>query len=62
MDQLQAPEHWNQMYSTQQKRELSWFEEAPAVSQELLLTPRLDISMRRYWTLAAVPLGWSMPC
>lgn len=43
MDQLQASEHWNNMYSTRQERELSWFEEAPAVSLELLLTPKLDI-------------------
>jgi len=41
MDHFQAPEHWNQMYSTRREQELSWFEEAPAISLELLLTPEL---------------------
>ncbi|MGB8477236.1 MAG: class I SAM-dependent methyltransferase [Acidobacteriaceae bacterium] len=43
MDHFQAPEHWNQMYSTRQEQELSWFEKAPSISLELLLTPRVDI-------------------
>ena len=43
MEHFQLPEHWNQMYSTRQEQELSWFEETPAISLELLLTPRLDI-------------------
>ncbi|MHB1958951.1 MAG: class I SAM-dependent methyltransferase [Acidobacteriaceae bacterium] len=42
MDELQAREHWQQMYSTRQEQELSWFEETPAISIELLLTPQLD--------------------
>ncbi len=43
MTELPAREHWNQMYSTRQEQELSWFEEGPAISLELLLTARLDI-------------------
>jgi SAM-dependent methyltransferase len=43
MDQFQAQEHWNQVYSTRQEQELSWFEETPVISLELILTPRLDI-------------------
>ncbi len=43
MNPVQLAEHWNQMYSTRQEQELSWFEEAPAISLELLLMPRLDI-------------------
>ncbi len=42
MDELQAREHWQQIYSTRQEQELTWFEEAPGVSLELLLTPQLD--------------------
>ncbi|MHB1674105.1 MAG: class I SAM-dependent methyltransferase [Acidobacteriaceae bacterium] len=42
MNEFQAREHWQQMYSTRQEQELSWFEEAPAISIELLLTPQLD--------------------
>lgn len=42
MDEFQVREHWQQMYSTRQEQELSWFEEAPGVSLELLLTPQLD--------------------
>jgi 2-polyprenyl-3-methyl-5-hydroxy-6-metoxy-1,4-benzoquinol methylase len=42
MDPLQAREHWQQMYSTRQEQELSWFEAAPGISLELLLTPQLD--------------------
>lgn len=36
-----AREHWQRIYSTRRERELSWFEDAPAVSLELLLTPEL---------------------
>lgn len=43
MDPIQAREHWQQMYSTRQEQELSWFEEAPAISLELLLAPPLEI-------------------
>ncbi len=43
MNPVQLQEHWNEMYSTRQEQELSWFEETPAVSLELLLTPQLDI-------------------
>ena len=43
MNELHAREHWNQMYSTRQEQQLSWFEETPAISLELLLTPKLDI-------------------
>lgn len=43
MNELHAREHWNQMYSTRQEQQLSWFEETPAISIELLLTPKLDI-------------------
>ncbi len=42
MDELQAREHWQQIYSTRQEQELTWFEETPAISLELLLTPELD--------------------
>jgi SAM-dependent methyltransferase len=42
MNEFQAREHWQQMYSTRQEQKLSWFEEAPGVSLELLLTPQLD--------------------
>lgn len=43
MNECQAREHWNKIYATRQEQELSWFEEAPAISLELLLTPRVDI-------------------
>ncbi|MHB1935714.1 MAG: class I SAM-dependent methyltransferase [Acidobacteriaceae bacterium] len=42
MDQVQSSEHWQQIYSTRQEQELSWFEEAPGISLELLLTPQLS--------------------
>lgn len=42
MDELQATEHWQQIYSTRQEQELSWFEDTPGISLELLLTPPLD--------------------
>ncbi len=42
MDLTQSSEHWQQMYSTRQEQELSWFEDAPNISLELLLTPQLD--------------------
>ncbi len=42
MDELQAREHWQQIYSTRQEQELSWFEDTPGISLELLLTPPLD--------------------
>ncbi|MGO8719406.1 MAG: class I SAM-dependent methyltransferase [Acidobacteriaceae bacterium] len=42
MDKLQAREHWQRIYSTRQEGELSWFEDAPGISLELLLTPQLD--------------------
>lgn len=43
MDELPAREHWNQMYSTRQEQELSWFEETPGISLELLLATPLEI-------------------
>ncbi len=43
MNHLEAREHWQQIYSTRKEQELSWFEETPAISLELLLTPQLDI-------------------
>ncbi|HET9101418.1 MAG TPA: class I SAM-dependent methyltransferase [Acidobacteriaceae bacterium] len=42
MDRFQAQEHWDRMYSTRPEQELSWFEEDPAISLELLLRPELD--------------------
>lgn len=42
MDRFQAQEHWDRMYSTRPEQELSWFEEDPSVSLELLLRPELD--------------------
>jgi len=42
MDHFEAGEHWQHIYSTRQEQELSWFEEAPAISLELLLTLQLD--------------------
>lgn len=42
MDPLHAQEHWDRMYSSGQELELSWFEEVPAVSLVLLLTPQLN--------------------
>lgn len=42
MDLTQSSEHWQQMYSTRQEQELSWFEDAPSISLELLLTSQLD--------------------
>ncbi len=42
MDEVQARQHWQQIYSTRQEQELSWFEDAPSISLELLLTPPLD--------------------
>jgi SAM-dependent methyltransferase len=41
MDTIQSREHWQRMYSTRQEQELSWFEDAPGISLELLLTPTL---------------------
>jgi SAM-dependent methyltransferase len=41
MDESVASEHWQRIYSTREDHELSWFEDAPGISLDLLLTPEL---------------------
>jgi hypothetical protein len=33
---MSRTEHWNRVYTTKAEREVSWFQELPAVSLELL--------------------------
>jgi hypothetical protein len=33
---MSRTEHWNRVYTTKGEREVSWFQEVPAVSLELL--------------------------
>ncbi len=42
MDMALLKEHWQRIYSTRQEHELSWFEDFPGISLELLLSPQLD--------------------
>ena len=40
-DRMHLREHWERHYSSRSEEELSWFEPAPSISLDLLLTPSL---------------------
>lgn len=45
MNEISTRDHWQEIYSSRNDEELSWFESAPSISLDLLLAPSLTSEM-----------------